>query len=417
MSREIPIPSGEKFSKADELISSQTIVGIDFLRGAFAVLVLFSHSLASTKTIVDRQGEIPGFLKVWTLLFSHGAIWVFGFFVVSGFCIQLSVNRSISRNGRFHSGRYLFARFTRIYPIYLIGLLLAAAVWCFGATLGSPIITQPFSWSALFSNLLLVQGFGESFDGYGQSWSITYEFAYYLMVPFLLLLTGCRPLRSLLCGVAGNLVLCAVVVTIWKVGNEQTDWLIPFWMIPAMSLLWFAGALLAQFWKQVKSTFFYRYSFLLMGLTLPVIYATYIWHIALATPAAIDVIHSYASVAAFVFMILATDRMKWLNRPRVASFCRWFGMLSYPLYLFHVPLQRGIEHIVTRFDLHWSITGYVVILFSVPLLINMLVGVGLERYWLGKRKQWTSNFVNREIRSIKESPVTEILPARSAGEG
>ena len=392
-------------------ISSQTINGIDFLRGAFAVLVLLSHSTNSAKDIFSEQGVLPGVLETFHFVAGRGSIWVYGFFVISGFCIQHSVRRSISQRGHFASKRYLLARFTRIYPLYLIGLAMAVIAWCTGSAISAATADGSFAWSKLTSNLLLLQGFGESFDGYGPSWSITNEFAYYLMIPVLLYFTKSRPTHCLLLGMAGNVVWAGVVIAIWKAGDQQSAWLIPLWTVPALSILWFAGALLAQFWDSLKSSACYRCSFLLLGLALPVTYLTYLWIISIDAPAVLGFPHSYASIATFALLILATDRMQWLNRPRVAGFCRWFGLLSYPLYLFHAPIQQTIVHLASRFDFNRSAGTCIVVLFAVPLLFTILTGPGLERNFLARRKRWLAQYDAGKRRKATDSASSAELSA------
>ena len=69
--------------------------------------------------------EVPGRLSGWLhdlLLYvaAAGVYWVIGFFVISGYCIQLSVERLIEGNA-FSLRQYLLARLSRISASLLPG--------------------------------------------------------------------------------------------------------------------------------------------------------------------------------------------------------------------------------------------------------------------------------------------------------
>jgi len=384
-------------------IPPESIVGIDFLRGAFAILVLLSHSVEATVTTAEQSiGHVPEFWLTIENTFGRGAFWVFGFFVISGFCIQLSVNRSLSQSGGLDSRRYLLARFTRIFPLYAIGLALAVAIWLIGSSVGSCPHHDAFPWQPLLGNLFLVQGFGDQFPGYGPSWSITNEFVYYLALPALLLIAGNRPGRALSFGVAINLILASLVVVIWKSGGEMSDWMIPFWTVPALSILWFAGAFLAEYWHRIQSLTISRWFLPLAGLAMVLAFASYAWLNASDAASSVKFLHSYASIIAFSLLILATARLPWLKRPRVSRVCHRIGLLSYPLYLFHAPIQSGIRNLGLDGAGSWPLVFSLLSFFVIPLAITILAGVRLETFFLRKRKEW--------MRRAKTAATSEAVP-------
>ena len=399
----------------NDSIPPESVAGIDFLRGALAILVLLSHSIEATVTTAERSiGHAP---ESWLTLentFGRGAFWVFGFFVISGFCIQLSVNRSLSRSGRLDSRRYLLARITRIYPLYAIGLILAVATWWIGSDAGRPA-HGGFPWSPLFGNLFLVQGFGDQFPGYGPSWSITNEFVYYLALPVLLLTAGNHPGRALSIGVVVNLVLASLVVVTWKGGGEQSEWMIPFWTVPALSILWFAGAFLAEFWHRIQSLTISRWFVPLAVLTMALAFASYAWLNARDAASSVKFLHSYASIVAFSLLLLGTAHLPWLKHPGVARTCHRIGLLSYPLYLFHAPIQSGIRSLGLDGGGSWPLTLSLLSFFAIPLAITILAGVRLEIFFLRKRKQWMARAeTTASSETVPESGEAK-LPAPTAG--
>src|SRR3954447_2480207 len=102
---------------------------VDVCRGLFAFLVVAAHSY-DVCWVVHWDAVSALSFPVRLLLHAtlqSGMYWVMGFFVISGYCIQLSVGRLID-SGHFPLGVYLAARLSRIAPLYYAGLLFALAV-------------------------------------------------------------------------------------------------------------------------------------------------------------------------------------------------------------------------------------------------------------------------------------------------
>src|SRR5438270_139430 len=102
-----PIPPGAgRFSLHEK---------IDVCRGLFAALVVMAHSLEIAWGVHPgaREGLPAGVGDLVFGVFGTGTYYVMGFFVLSGYCIHLSVARSMGA-GRFPAGRYFVARLSRI---------------------------------------------------------------------------------------------------------------------------------------------------------------------------------------------------------------------------------------------------------------------------------------------------------------
>ncbi|MCU1268447.1 MAG: acyltransferase family protein [Acidobacteria bacterium] len=105
--------------------SGGRLAGIDALRGLAALGVVLYHTVD-----VTRDGVPQNFLR-WPLLFLHsltsfGYVWVFLFFVISGFCIHLqwAKARSSDKPHELRFGSFWKRRIRRLYPAYLIALTL-----------------------------------------------------------------------------------------------------------------------------------------------------------------------------------------------------------------------------------------------------------------------------------------------------
>lgn len=155
----------------------------DAIRLAMALLVVFSHSYAlrlGTETTEPISIATNGY-------YTAGNIGVWAFFIVSGFLIAHSRERSSSLAG------YASKRIRRIYPAYLVATSICAFVVTplfappgFAVTIGEAIRT-------LAANLLLANHFPlpDLFAGNpvqvvnGSLWSIRYEFLCYVGVALL----------------------------------------------------------------------------------------------------------------------------------------------------------------------------------------------------------------------------------------
>ena len=170
-------------------------VALDGLRGVAALLVVLFHVRWSNHL-------------THSTLVSNGFIAVDLFFILSGFVISANYSSRIS--SLQDAWRFMCLRFFRIYPIHL--LVISAFVCVEFAKLISrhlfnisygpqPPFTGSNSYVALVSNLLLIQGL-PTFDNPSwniPSWSISCEFAAYLVFAAAVLFGLCRR-RMLLLG-------------------------------------------------------------------------------------------------------------------------------------------------------------------------------------------------------------------------
>lgn len=157
---------------------------IDQLRGAAILLVFLFHGLGASFGM-DQLGwgnwirELPGtrtFYLAMPLLFAWMGVPIF--FVISGFCIHTSFRKLPN----WHS--FYRRRFFRIYPPYLVALL----IFAFICPVSKIDFVNPGALWQFGSHLLLVHNYSaETFFGINPSfWSIAVEVQLYLLYPFLL---------------------------------------------------------------------------------------------------------------------------------------------------------------------------------------------------------------------------------------
>lgn len=143
---------------------------LDAVRGAAALYIAIGHLC---------RAQLPGH-PVLQLLLSFGQEAVMVFFLLSGFVIHWSV----SPNAGLSFGRYLRQRALRIYPLFLLTLLLTGLIGLWLHT-GDPRLGAGTLWG----NIFMLQDFsavkpGTFFDVYGGVsvlWSLSYEWWFYLL--------------------------------------------------------------------------------------------------------------------------------------------------------------------------------------------------------------------------------------------
>ncbi|MGA2907638.1 MAG: acyltransferase [Terracidiphilus sp.] len=110
-----------------------------------------------------------------------GFISVSYFILLSGFVLAYNYSER-ARNGELDRKRFWEARFTRIYPIYFLSLLLSL-----GQLSGEyPTHTKAMFWTGVVLTPLLLQGFVPAVSTFlnTPAWTMSAEAAYYVLFPF-----------------------------------------------------------------------------------------------------------------------------------------------------------------------------------------------------------------------------------------
>jgi len=110
-----------------------------------------------------------------------GFISVSYFILLSGFVLAYNYAER-ARNGQLDRKRFWEARFTRIYPIYFLSLLLSL-----GQLSGEyPTHTKAMFWTGVVLTPLLLQGFVPAVATFlnTPAWTMSAEAAYYMLFPF-----------------------------------------------------------------------------------------------------------------------------------------------------------------------------------------------------------------------------------------
>lgn len=190
--------------------SGERIASFDGLRG-YAVALVFlvhyvDHYFGRTQQIDFNRFDLAAahtaaqLLAYWAWASHYG---VDLFFLLSGFLIF-----RVAARPDFHLGRFLWQRVHRLYPAFGVALMLYVAYQAY-------FWNRWYEWRTLLQNAVFLQGIFEL--GIPavivQSWSLSYEWLFYLTTPLLLMLIrrGWVPLRPGHVLLVGALTLAALV--------------------------------------------------------------------------------------------------------------------------------------------------------------------------------------------------------------
>lgn len=294
---------------------------IDALRGLAALAVLGFHYLVLYPRIFDPTIPIPP-------LIVHGEYGVELFFVISGFVIFLTLERTADVR------TFALARFSRLYPVYWAALALTFLV-----TRAWPIPGSGLTTTELLANLTMFGGFFGVPYVDSAYWSLTVELGFYLTMAALLALKRVRWALEIVLAIA---VLYALV----NVANRfsSTEWL----MVPIEAHVRFIR------YAHLFSAGIAFFLYVVEGRRSLLVHAAVI-----LTPviAVIDgglvsgVVVGFVVVLFWAAVTFRPGVLRW--RPLL-----WLGGVSYALYLVHQYIGYVIIRWLDGLDLnHWLSVG------------------------------------------------------------
>jgi len=174
------------------------------LRGVAAILVaVFHFEMAAARFVPASQ----------SMFFEKCFIMVDLFFIMSGFIMLHVYSKDFQQRLQGETLKKFFvARFARVYPLHLFSLLLLVVIVRWITDWGNPpiLLEQP---SDILPNILLLHSFGVTniYSWNIPSWSISAEFAAYLLFPFIALFINKKRALSIV------LLLLLVVVAYYSI--------------------------------------------------------------------------------------------------------------------------------------------------------------------------------------------------------
>lgn len=337
----------------------------DFMRLSLAVLVIYSHGYALG---LGSEANEP-FVRWTGGQVSGGAIAVDAFFVMSGFLIAASAERS---SGIF---KFLRKRFARIYPAFVVAAIITAALIVpisGGRFVYSGWIerTADFVWATVrlveFSYVGVFAGNPYPNVINGSTWSIPYEFWCYIGVA-VLMAAGILRRRALVLGLFMTLWVVSILFRVegWILGGKQLGLVFgPPQIWARMLPLYLAGVVF----------YLYREKIPLSSL------------LAVLSFAGLLLGSTFYSGWTFFFPFAGTYLIFWFAfapSVRLHHFGR-FGDFSYGTYLYAFPIEQML--------VRWAgvpVAPWLLFVCATPLTLVVAVAswYGVERHFLGSARR------------------------------
>jgi peptidoglycan/LPS O-acetylase OafA/YrhL len=367
---------------------------IDICRGLFAFLVVSAHAVDISWAL---HPEIPGRLSghlhdLMLYVAAAGVYWVIGFFAISGYCIQLSVERLLAEKA-FSLRHYLLARLSRILPLYYLALLLAVVIErCISSS-------RPSCWpqgvdsSALVAQLFVVQNLIQTYGSFAPSWSITNEMFYYVLYGAVVHAAAWRGIRSTMLGMSLCVTLALILDWVYFSGY-RTGYVRSTGLLFGLGIIWFQGALVAEHRARLCRS---RLARVISGFwPFVLILAMAMWY---SQAVHLQVVYLVLGIAFTLmlmrFVVTELREVRRNDRGCAPALIRLLGLASYPTYLFHGPIVMLTGSLILRWNLisDWRLTW--MILTGVGIGSGILLGYCAERPIMA----WRAGYLNRLRRS------------------
>lgn len=370
---------------------------LDFMRGIAALAVVFWHwqHLYPDFGTPEFDRTAQPFYSVLFPLYESGWMAVELFFALSGFVFFWLYRESI-QNNKISSLKFFILRFSRLYPLHFITLIVMAIGQCVRSWMGlHPFVYDANNFANFIANILFVQAWSpravESFNG--PTWSISIEVLLYIFFYIATKFSKDTRLHHFILPAIAGVVLMQVHRTLGRGVSE-------FFM---GGLAWYVWRQLGQHKNQDKISIFCLVLTLSVWGT-AVVEAKYQIFAHLISIASIKIGHGFPSVERAGIALSFMFRLFWLpftvfsfamfeRKYPVSWFANtsWIGDLTYAIYLIHVPLQLAIATIISHdYKIFMSnqkemLVFYIVSLLFIGMLSYRYVEMPLQK-WI--RTRW-----------------------------
>lgn len=324
---------------------------IEAARAIAALVVLLMHSanLMRTEQFSGHTG-LGGALD-------FGYIGVDFFFVLSGFIITYVHFSEIGHPNCIP--RYLWRRFSRIYPIFWFVLLLVLTISVAGRyALGKGLVLD-MAWEDIAGTVFLMMGQGEP-KYVGVAWSLQYEVVFY--VAFCLLLANAR------IGMA-TFVIWGAFVALQAIG--ATDVHLPMNLGNAHCLQFLFGVVVGATARRYSL----RVSVAMLPLALLALAAAVVFEVygPLGRHAASGRIALGLTSAFLLTALVALEREQVLRTP---IWLARVGSVSYSIYLGHIVFINLTYSVLLKLGIYHSLPELLVFATAVCVALGATITIG-----------------------------------------
>ena len=299
---------------------NERLQNIDLLRGLAAISVCWFH--------LTRPYPEGSLVRI-----SGQYCWlgVEVFFVISGFIIPYVLYRS-NYKLKDHFGRFLLKRISRLYPPYIISIILVLALWHLSAiTPGFKGNKPDYSTYLILSHLVyLTELLGDNWLS-PVWWTLAIEFQFYILISLIFPIFVSKV----------NVYSCfwVILLCIASLICHSKAYVFSYLSLFSLGIVTF----------QFRTKFFSPYEYILM-----LFIVSYFSLLSLGTTITMV---GLATALAIAFMQI-----------NINKFFLFLGSISYSLYLIHPPIGRRIVNLGSRFatsDIEYVFISIFALLISV----------------------------------------------------
>jgi peptidoglycan/LPS O-acetylase OafA/YrhL len=349
---------------------------LTFTRFLMIMVVLFFHGLGGVYFSVLEKIPFSELLRTVSVAVGY-------LYVLSGFVMALVYFRP---EEKFNITGYWRARFTRIYPLYIIAFLLTCYYY-----LDSILRIKP---QKILANIFVVQSW---IPAYSQSfnyvaWSMTVEFFFYAVFPFFTLWAYHRSTKYL---IRFSLIFWAMSQLIYHIlwiayFPERKDFIAYFpafhlnsFILGAVGGIWYLREGKAQAIKPKTI-----YILLIISMTFIAGYSIISSNYVLSLPHGLQPTAGLLAPFMIIFIVaLSIDKSRlsnFLNHPYLVA----LGEASYGMYILHIPLAWLLDRYLTTSSLIKNpIQIYDIAILPLVIAISLLAHFYIDlpiRAWLKK---------------------------------
>jgi peptidoglycan/LPS O-acetylase OafA/YrhL len=314
---------------------------LESVRGGAALYVFLGHFII--QSVIDKTNH-------YLFFFKFGQEAVILFFLMSGFVIQLSY-----RKKQISFFKYFKKRFFRIYPLFLVSIILVVAY--------KFIEGLPMDVKTLVGNLFMLQDMSSLKPGtivatYGNSalWSLSYEWWFYILFIPISRFKNKNTVAIVIVGISALLYIMYPI--------QIFRWLMYFG-------IWWSGVMLANFYLDKELNF----KNIFTKIIIPALILPFLFLIFKALTTTFDSIGVYpvleirhfASAILFILIAFIWKKTHWLGYNFFKPL-EQIAPCSYGLYVLHLPVIMIFQPIVSEYIensiIQFIIIGLLVVLIS-----------------------------------------------------